>query len=255
MRKMTRRMVTAALCCLMAAGLAGCGANSVAGKTLYSVSAWSGAREAPGDVVRIVFDEGDGYHYTDASREDTGTWKDEDGDIVLTSSALGGVTTLDRRDDGSYGVAGEDDAFGTRYFLSEDDAQAYTDEFVSGAPGRVAKLLESAAFSGGDGGWKSQTRPEEIRFSDGEVTYTKGEYTQDGYFFHQGPDDGDWLASDHSGRYEVTVDKMMRDGISGDVPMYWGTLTVGGETTDYKLTMDDSGVQLVIGQVKFSASE
>lgn len=247
MRKTARRMVTAALFCLMAAGLAGCGADSVAGKTLYSVSAWSGARETPGDVVRIVFDEGDGYHYTDASREDTGTWKDEDGDVVLTSSTFGCVTTLDRRDDGSYGVAGEDDAFGTRYFPSEDDAQAYTDEFVSGAPGRVAKALESASFSGGTGMWESQTRPEEIRFSDGEATYTKGEYSKtngagDTYLFQQGPDG--WLASDHSGRYEVTVDKMMRGGISGDVPTYWGTLTVGGETTDYKLTMADMGASM-----------
>lgn len=112
MRSMTRRtFIAAALCCIAAGSLTGCKKSDIAGKTLYSVSAWSCSYEDPGDVTRIVFDEGNEYHYTDGKDEDTGTWMDGDEGIVLTSATSGGVTTLNR-DDGSYAVAGETPSLG-----------------------------------------------------------------------------------------------------------------------------------------------
>lgn len=259
MRSMTRRtFIAAALCCIAAGSLTGCKKSDIAGKTLYSVSAWSCSYEDPGDVTRIVFDEGNEYHYTGGKDEDTGTWMDGDEGIVLTSATSGGVTTLNRKDDGSYAVAGENAVFGTRFFLDEDDAKTYSSQFVTDAPKQVSKILESSTFSGGDGGWKSQTKPEEIDFTDGKLNYQKGEYTQDGYFFHQGPDDDDWLSSDHSGKYKVTVTKMVRNGYGGksDWPSFRGTLAVGDTSTDFVLDIkSDESVVLTIGQVKFTATK
>lgn len=261
MRSVTRRaFVAAVLSCITAGSLAGCAESGLVGKTLYSVSAWGGAVGDSGEVTTITFDDENWYHYApaNANYEDTGKWKDEDGDIVLTSSTGNGVTTLIRADDGSYGISGENDALGIRYFLSKDDAQAYTHKFIEDAPERVAQILESSDFTETGSNWASVTTPETISFLDGEAAFTKGAYsTTDemggAYLFHQGPSDGQWTASDHSGGYDVTVDKMVCDGPSDDIATYTGKLTVSGDTTDYRLTINGDGkVTLTIENLTFS---
>lgn len=263
MRSVTRRaFVAAVLSCITAGSLAGCAESGLAGKTLYSVSAWDGVGGNAGEVDTITFDDGDWYHYApaNASYEDTGKWKDEDGDIVLTSSTWSGVTTLVREDDGSYSISGDNDALGIRFFLSEDDARTYTKKFVGAAPERVAQTLESSDFTETSSPWVSATTKEAVSFHDGEAVFTKGVYSRDNelgtYLFKQGPSEDEWTASDHSGGYEVTVDKMLRDGISNDIAAYTGTLTVGGDAIDYKLTIDGEGkVQLVLERLTFSAAD
>lgn len=261
MRSVTRRaFVAAVLSCITAGSLAGCAESGLVGKTLYSVSAWGGAVGDSGEVTTITFDDESWYHYApaNANYEDTGKWKDEDGDIVLTSSTGNGVTTLIRADDGSYGISGENDALGIRYFLSKDDAQAYTHKFIEDAPERVAQILESSDFTETGSLWSSATEKEGVSFDGGEAVFTKGEYSEtddmgNRYLFKQGPSEDKWTASDHSGSYEVTVDKMVCDGLSNDIATYTGTLSIGGDATDYKLTIDGEGkVQLVLESLTFS---
>lgn len=264
MRDLIRRALVTAACCAAIGGLAACGNSSLAGKTLYSVSAWDSSNSGDsGEVTTITFDDADGYHYAPAKsgREDTGTWKDEDGNIVLTSDTFGGVTTLDRKDDGSYGISGENSSISTRYFFSQDDAQAYADEFTASAPKRVVQTLESSDFTESKSQWTSATTKETISFDNGEVVFTKGMYSTTNemggtYLFKQGPSKDSWTGNDHSGSYEVTVEKMKCDGFSNNIAAYTGTLTVGDDATEYKLTIDDEGnVELVLEQLTFSTNK
>lgn len=264
MKDLIRRALIAAACCVAIGGLAACGNSSLAGKTLYSVSAWDGSDSGDsGEVTTITFDDTDGYHYTPAKsgREDTGTWKDEDGNIVLTSATFGGVTTLVHGDDGSYGISGENSSISTRYFFSQDDAQAYADEFIASAPERVVQALESSDFTESNSQWTSATTKETISFANGEAVFTKGAYSTTNemggtYLFKQGPSEDDWTGNDHSGSYEVTVEKMTCDGFSNNIAAYTGTLTVGDDATEYKLTIDDEGnMELALEQLTFSTNK
>lgn len=255
------------LCCAVAGGLTGCGNESLAGKTLYSVSAWDGSPTDAGEVTTITFDDSDGYHYApaDSRYEETGTWKDEDGDIVLTSSTYGDVRTLRKMDDGGYLDTSLNEEFGERYYTSEDDAQAYTDGFIEDAPQRVAKLLESSDFTETGSNWAYVATPETISFADGKVTFTKGVYkttNNNGESFGNktGPDDDEWAASDHTGDYEVTVDKMVRDTSNGSSyrPRYEGTITIDGQALTYRLLLNSNGTFLFTlddGKLTFTASE
>lgn len=234
--------------------LCGCQGSGVRGQTLYSVSAWDGMGVSAGDVSTITFGkDDDSFHHVSEDGEVTGTWADEGGDVVLTST-LGSVETLEWLDDGSgYEVLGDEKLFGTHFYPSEEEAETYSDGYVSDAPQRVRGMLESAEFvavSGGD----RRTKDETISFADGTATFTKGEYEQEGYLFHAGPAEGMWSASDHSGKYEVTVDDMIRSDAT-DSAQYKGTLTIDGESVDYKLTVHGSGgAELAVDGLTFESA-
>lgn len=246
--------LVAALALTPMVALSGCAASDdVHGQTLYSVSAWDGTSYDVGDTATITFaEDSDSWHYvpTDDGYETTGTWVDEDGDIVLTSNLLG-TTTLERSDDGSYYTAlGDEELFGTRYYRSEEAAREYHDEYVAAAPDRVREVLESNDLS--TSGTVSTLTPETVSFADGSATFTRGEYEQEGYLFVQGPAEGSWTASDHSGDYSVTVDAMRRTNMGNDAE-YSGTLTIGGDAVDYSLTLTESGrVTLIIEGLTFT---
>lgn len=245
--------LAAALALAPMAALSGCQSDGVRGQTLYSVSAWGGNSEE-GEVSTITFaEEGDSWHYVSGNDEMTGTWTDEDGDIVLTS-ALWGVETLERLDDGSgYEVLGDEKGLGTRFYPSEDAAKAYCDEYVAGAAGRVQETLESSTFVAVSSE-PARTTDETITFAGGSASFTKGEYEQEGYLFLQGPSEGDWTASGHSGEYTVTVEEMKLDGWTARNPQYVGTLTIDGDSVEYELTIsDDGGATLSIEGLSFTS--
>ena len=263
MKKGITRSIATALALAFAVALGGCAGDELQGKTLYSVSAWNGNITDSGDVTTIAFDEGDGYRYTpgDARYAETGTWVNEGSNIVLTSS-LGRVTVLEPTSNGSYQVS--EDSFGTRYFLSEQDAKKYCDEQTEEAAGDVLSILEATTFKDSYGSGTvgndaaSRTVPESIHFEDGEATFTKGEYSQEGFIFRQGPSEVEWIASDHSGAVEVTVDEMIRNGSGGDSdwPSYTGLLTIDGDSVEYELELKPNGdVELSIEELTFTTAK
>lgn len=75
-------------------GLSGCGPTGVKGKTLYYISVCDNValgkmtNNKLGSETTITFDDGDGWHYA-GSFESSGTWRQEDENIVLSSSELG----------------------------------------------------------------------------------------------------------------------------------------------------------------------
>lgn len=256
---MRKRMTTLGLVAVLALAavlvLAGCQSDDIHGKTLYSVSIWDGTSYHLGNTATITFGETDeSWHYvpTGDGYEATGTWTKEDGNLVLTSSILG-TTTLARSDDGSYySVQGTEELFGSRYYLSEEQAQSYSNEYAASVTGRVREILESTAFTVNSS--NSQTVEETIAFADGSANFTKGEYAQEGYLFLQGPAEGSWTASDHTGDYSVTVDTMRRTNMGSDAE-YTGTLTIGSDAVEYKLALTDSGrVSLSIERLTFTNS-
>lgn len=112
----------------------------------------------------------------------------------MLTSTLWGVETLERLDDGSgYEVLGVEEAFGTRFYPTEEAAEAYSNEYVSDAPQRVRGVLESTEFVPVSD--NRRTKDETISFMDGTAAFTRGEYEQEGYLFLAGPSDGDWTAS------------------------------------------------------------
>lgn len=233
--------------------LTGC-QSDVHGKTLYSVSSWDGGGYSVGDVSTITFGaDDDSFHYVSEKSEITGTWSDEEGDIVLTST-LWGVETLERLDDGSgYEVLGGEEAFGTRFYPTEEAAEAYSNEYVSDAPQRVRGVLESTEFVPVSD--NRRTKDETISFMDGTAAFTRGEYEQEGYLFLAGPSDGDWTASDHSGEYDLTVDDMTRSSVPASA-QYVGTLTLDGESVDYRLWVRESGqIELDIEGLTFKGGK
>lgn len=253
---MTALGLVAALALMSVLVLAGCQSGDVHGKTLYSVSAWSGTSYHLGNTATITFGESDdSWHYvpTDGGYETTGTWTEENGNLVLTSSVLG-TTTLVRSDDGSYySVQGSEELFGSRYYLSEEQAQAYCEDYKSDAAERVQEVLESTMLAVSSSS-SSRVSDETISFANGSASFTKGEYEQDGYLFIQGPAEGSWTAGDHSGNCAITVETMRRTNMGSDAE-YTGTLTVGGDDVDYTLTLNDSGrVTLKIESLTFTNS-
>lgn len=235
--------------------LSGCQSSNIHGQTLYSVSSWDGGGYNSGEVSTITFGRNDdSFHYVSEKGEITGTWSDEEGDIVLTST-LGSVETLERLDDGSgYEVLGGEEAFGTRFYPSEEEAEAYSDGYISDAAQRVRGILESAKFTTISDG-NRRTKDETISFLDGTAAFTKGEYEQEGYLFLAGPSEGDWTASDHSGEYDVTVDDMTRSSVPASA-QYTGTLTLDGKSVDYKLRVRENGqLELDIEGLTFTSEK
>ena len=94
--------------------------------------------------------------------------------------------------------------------------------------------LESANWKKTTGSGSSCQQAETISFKDGKASFVKGVYDQKGYVFHQGPNDGEWGASDHSGEYSVTVGQFSRFN-SSDNPQFTGSLTIDGAETTYEL--------------------
>lgn len=243
---MTRRQVliaAGALAATGALGLAGCDGGGIEGKTLYFFSTYTGGGLGieDGDESTFTFNEGDTWHFA-GYREMSGTWVEEGEDIVLTVSGGGGTTytllMLDGED--GYALSGAED-LGERYYLREDDAWDWHDEFVSGMPERVAGLLESGEWSIPTAGLSSIEQPT-LSFSGGEAAYTKGGYAESGR--DVGPGEGTWEASDHSGAYEVEIEKLSAS--TNGKPTYRGVLSVGGEAVDFELALSDDSMTLTL---------
>ena len=77
------------------------------------------------------------------------------------------------------------------------------------------------------------------------TVFAKGVYDQKGYIFHQGPNDGEWGAADHSGAYTVTVDQFSTVETS-DNPKFIGSLTIDGAESTYKLEVLSDGMRLTL---------
>ena len=207
--------------------LTGCGGPSLSGHTYYSVSA------IDGDESSISFD-GDTWKMTEDDNWYSGTWEQpENGGITLNESH-GEIITLNpiEGSDG-YQYAGEE-KLGTRFYPSKEEAQAATQEFTNNLPNTVMDYLESADWKKEVASVSSCKQAETISFSDGRASFVKGVYDQKYYVFHQGPNDGEWGASDHSGEYAVTVDSFSTVETS-DNPEFTGSLTIDGAETTYKL--------------------
>lgn len=248
----TRRQLVggaAAVALLGLTGLAGCGSGSVEGKTLYCATAWDS-----GTMQTITFDDADTCRYA-GEQELAGTWSQEGDDIVVSLPGGYEAMTLKKLDGGEgYEQAGWED-FGERYLFSEDEAREYREEFLDGSAERVAGVLESTVWRLEDDG-SARTADEAISFGDGEATFSKGVYDQSAKF-NRVPDSGSWVARDHSGEYEVEVDGFTasRSG-SSTVPLYTGTLTVGGEPVAFKLWLYDDGPSLMLEDaIRFSDEE
>lgn len=229
-------------------GLVGCGKGGISGKTLYyysvcgSVALGKVCANKPGSVSTIKFEEST-WHYV-GSQELSGDWKAEGGNVVLSSLQLGTVTLV-RQDDGSYVPSGSED-YGERYFEDESTAKAYYDEYTAAAPDRVKAMLEGTGWSV-ENLPSTQTVAETLSFDDGSLTFTKGEYQREG-FSTDAPRESSWLASDHSGEYEldVTSQWVSSDGSSPRPLIYEGTIAVGGETTDFKLSDRKGALKLTL---------
>lgn len=222
-----RKFLTTFTALCLVWGLAGCGGPSLSGHTYYSVSA------IDGDEASISFD-GDTWKMTEGDSWYSGTWEQADSGSITLNESHGEVITLNPIDgsDG-YQQAGEE-KLGTRFYPSKEEAEAATREFTDNLPNTVMDYLESADWKKTTGSESSCRQPETISFKDGMASFVKGVYDQEGYVFHQGPNDGEWGASDHSGEYAVTVDSFSTVETS-DNPKFIGSLTIDGAETTYKL--------------------
>lgn len=243
-------MGTAALCAI--ALLAGCQSQSqgIEGKTLYSVSTWSNRNgiEA-GDVFTMSFgSDGNSWHSVNPKYEDSGTWETDGGSIVLTPSEGSVKTLVPEGDGGAYSLQGEE-AFGTVYFPSENEAKSHAEEFAEAMPDAVEGILEST-------GWDAlsdvgRTAKEAISFGDGEADFSKASFDPAATMVER-PDEGDWASNDHSGAYSVEVESLERDGFDADTATYSGTLSIGGAATAFELKLSGSGARLTVGDVTFN---
>ena len=219
--------------------LTGCGGPSLSGHTYYSISA------IDGDESSINFEDDRWRMTEDDDNWYSGTWTQaENGSIVLDESH-GEIITLNpiEGSDG-YQYAGEE-KLGTRFYPSKEEAQNATQEFTDNLPNTVMDYLESAdwkkeVYAGG-----SCQQAETISFKDGKASFAKGVYDQKGYVFHQGPNEGEWGAADHSGEYKITVDQFSTVETS-DNPKFIGNLTIGGAKTTYKLEVLSDGLRLTL---------
>ena len=209
--------------------LTGCGGLSLSGHTYYSVSA------IDGDESSISFD-GDTWKMTEDDNWYSGTWEQaENGGITLNESHGEIITLTPIEGSDGYQYAGEE-KLGTCFYPSKEEAQDATQEFTEqpaehryGLSG-IRRLEEGGVPPVG-----SCQQPETISFKDGKASFAKGVYNQKGYYvFHQGPNDGEWGVSDHSGEYKVTVDQFSTVETS-DNPKFIGSLTIGDAETTYKL--------------------
>ena len=218
--------------------LTGCGGLSLSGHTYYSVSA------IDGDESSISFD-GDTWKMTEDDNWYSGTWAQAENGSITLDESHGEIITLNpiEGSDG-YQYAGEE-KLGTRFYPSREEAQAATREFTDDLPNTVKGYLESADWKKEVSAGGSCQQPETISFKDGKASFAKGVYNQKGYIFHQGPNDGEWGVSDHSGEYKVTVDQFSTVETS-DNPKFIGSLTIGDAETTYKLEVLSDGMRLTL---------
>ena len=243
-------IVGAGLAVLGLMGLTGCADDSVKGKTLYSVSTWSNRNgiEA-GDVFTISFgSDGNSWHSTNPKYEDSGTWETDGGSIVLTPGEGSVKTLVPKGGGGAYALQGEE-AFGTVYFPSENEAKSHAEEFAEAMPDAVGGILEST-------GWDAlsdigRTAKEAISFGDGEADFSKASFDPAATMVER-PDEGDWASSDHSGAYSVEVESLERDGFDADTATYNGTLSIGGAAAAFELKLSGGSARLTVGDVTFN---
>lgn len=241
---------TAALCAI--ALLAGCQSQSqgIEGRTLYSVATWGNRNgiEA-GDVFTISFgSDGNSWHSVNPKYEDSGTWKTDGGSIVLTPSEGSAKTLVPEGDGGAYSLQGEE-AFGTAYFPSEEEARSHAEEFASAMPDAVAGILESTEWDAlSDIG---RTAKEAVSFGDGEASFAKASFDPAATMVER-PEEGDWAASDHSGAYSVEVESLERNGFDADTATYSGALSIGGAATAFELRLSGGSARLTVGDVTFN---
>lgn len=220
--------------------LAGCGgpSPSLSGRTYYSVSA------IDGDESSISFD-GDTWKLTEDDNWYSGTWaQDDNGSITLDESHGEIITLTPIEGSDGYQYAGEE-KLGTRFYPSKKEAETATREFTDNLPNTVMDYLESADWKKEVASVSSCQQAETISFKDGTADFVKGVYDQENYIFHQGPNDGEWGASDHSGEYSVTVDQFSRFN-SSDNPQFIGNLTIEGAETTYKLEVMSDSTRLTL---------
>ena len=218
--------------------LTGCGGPSLSGHTYYSVSA------IDGDESSISFD-GDTWKMTEDDNWYSGTWTQADNGSITLDESHGEIITLTpiEGSDG-YQYAGEE-KLGTRFYPSKKEAETATREFTDNLPNTVMDYLESADWKKTTGSGSSCQQAETISFKDGTADFVKGVYDQENYIFHQGPNDGEWGASNHSGEYSVTVDQFSRFN-SSDNPQFIGNLTIEGAETTYKLEVMSDSMRLTL---------
>lgn len=208
--------------------LSGCGGPSLSGQTYYSISAING------DETSISFD-GEAWQMSDGDNWYSGTWMKSDNGYITLAEAHGDFLELSPIEDSDgYQYVGKE-KLGTRFYPSREEAEEATNAFIEALPNTVEAELESADWEKNvSSSASSCEQPETISFSDGKADFTRGSYTQNGYIFRQGPNAGDWAASDHSGKYTVTVDDFSRV-VTSNNPQYSGTLTIDGAEITYKL--------------------
>ena len=218
--------------------LTGCGGPSLSGHTYYSISA------IDGDESSISFED-DRWRMTEDDNWYSGTWAQAENGSIILDESHGEIITLNpiEGSDG-YQYAGEE-KLGTRFYPSREEAQAATREFTDDLPNTVKGYLESADWKKEVSAGGSCQQPETISFKDGKASFAKGVYNQKGYIFHQGPNDGEWGVSDHSGEYKVTVDQFSTVETS-DNPKFIGSLTIEGAETTYKLEVMSDSMRLTL---------
>lgn len=218
--------------------LTGCGGPSLSGHTYYSISAIDGGETS------ISFD-GDTWKMTEDDNWYSGKWMQaENGGITLNESHGEIITLTPIEGSDGYQYAGEE-KLGTRFYPSKEEAQAATREFTDDLPNTVMDYLESADWKKEVASVSSCKQAETISFKDGKADFVKGVYDQKYYVFHQGPNDGEWGASDHSGKYSVTVNQFSRFNTS-DNPQFIGDLTIDGAKTTYKLEVLSDMMRLTL---------
>lgn len=241
--------------------LVGCAAGGVSGKTLYFVSP---DYKYDGDIRTIVFDDTDGWHYVNGSKELSGTWSEEGDNIVLKYSNGLGTLTLEKVDgQNAYQPLGKDYR-SERYFLSEQDAQAWHDEYIATAPERVTAILESAAWDTSELFWLSDGAASDrvavspnIAFEGGNVTYANVVIDENTLWSsHRTLSEGSWVASNHVGPYTIAIDEVYEsDSFTYSYnSAYVGTIDTDDGTVDFRLEVGASSVGLRLDNyVSFSA--
>ena len=174
----------------------------------------------------VTFTDGETCNYV-GDQELSGTWSQDDDAVVIALPGYESMTLKRVEGEDAYVQSGWED-LGERYYPTEEEAVEYRDEFLSGSGERVGKLLESTEWRlEADGNVRKAD--EAISFKGGKVEFEKGEYDESARF-NKVPDESKWVARDHSGECAVEVESFTasRSG-SSMVPLYTGTLTVGGE--------------------------
>ena len=220
---------TASLALAGIMGLTGCegGSDGLEGKTLYCAPAWN-----PEKMQSVTFLDGENCRYV-GEQELSGTWSKDDDAVVIAFPGYASMTLKKAEGEESYTQSGWED-LGERYFPTEEEAIEYRDEFLAGCDERVAELLESTTWRL-DVDDRVRKAEETITFKDGKGTFTKGEYDKS-LRFNEVPDDGAWIARDHSGEYTVEVDLFTASRIGSSMaPRYAGTLVLGGDPVPFAL--------------------